>query len=181
MLKQLFFISISLALLLPIVSRSQNIGVGADVMYNFQTESIGAGARVNFFPNKRLSIVPQFAYYFAFNKINEYYAGLGLEFKFIRRQKFNLYAVGQGAYNSWLNYQASEMKGAQQNNWNFEGGIGISNNRCLRPFMEYRYNVRFRETHLRLGLLYVFGCRNGGGGGARGGGHGNGRRCAAYD
>ena len=180
-MKQRFLILFLGILFLPLLSSSQNIGVGADAMYNFQTESIGAGARVNFFPNRRLSIVPQFAYYFAFNKINEYYAGLGLEYKFIRRDKFNLYALAQGAYNSWLNYESSEMKGAQQNNWNLEGGIGISNNWCLRPFMEYRYNVKFQETHLRLGLLYIFGCRGGGNGGSGGGSHGNNRRCAAYD
>lgn len=181
MLKQVLNISLLLSLLIPVIGRSQNIGVGADAMYNFQTESFGVGARVNFFPNSRLSIVPQFSYYFPFNKVTEYYAGLGLEYKFIRRTKFNIYAVAQGAYNSWLNHESSGMEGAQQNNWNLEGGIGISNNWCLRPFMEYRYNLKFRETHLRLGILYIFGCRGGGNGGSGGGGsHGN-RRCAAYD
>ena len=153
---------------------SQNVGVGADVMYNFQTESFGAGARVNFFPNKRLSFVPQFSYYFPFNKVEEYYVGLGLECKVLRRDRFSFYLILHGAYNSWLSYEHSALKGAQLNNWNCEGGIGITNNKCLRPFLEYRYNIKFRETHLRLGLLYVFGCR------------GNGRRrhsvdrCAAY-
>ena len=178
-MKQGFYILLLSIFLIPFWGRSQNIGVGADAMYNFQTESIGTGARVNFFPNKRLSFVPQFAYYFAFNKINEYYAGLGLEYKFIRKNKFNLYAVVQGAYNSWLNYESSEMNGAQKNNWDFEGGIGISNNWCLRPFIEYRYNIKFQETHLRLGLLYIFGCKNGGkhinGGGSKN------KRCGNYD
>lgn len=184
MLKCTSLVLLLFLLLLPFVGKSQNIGVGADAMYNFQTEGFGAGARVNFFPNKRLSIVPQFAYYFAFNKVNEYYAGLALECKVIRRSKFNIYILAQGAYNSWLNYEASPMTNAQPNNWNFEGGVGISNNWCLRPFLEYRYNVKFRETHLRLGLLYVFGCRNGGGGATSGGGGGHNRgwrRCAAYD
>lgn len=179
--KKFFYLPLFLTFLIPALSNAQNIGVGADAMYNFQTESVGVGARVNFFPNKRLSIVPQFSYYFPFNKVNEYYAGLALEYKFIKRDKFNLYAVAQGAYNSWLNYESSVMEGAQQNNWNLEGGIGISNNWCLRPFMEYRYNLKFQETHLRLGLLYIFGCKGGGNGGSGGGSHGNSRRCAAYD
>ena len=140
------------------LGKSQNIGAGVDVMYNFQTESFGAGARVNVFPNNRLSFVPQFSYYFPFNKVEEYYIGLGLECKVLRRDKFNLYLLAHGAYNSWLNYERSSLKGAQLNNWNAEGGIGITNNRCLRPFLEYRYNIKFRETHLRLGLLYIFGC-----------------------
>ncbi len=141
-------------------THAQNIGIGADVMYNFQTESVGAGVRVNIFPNNRLSFVPQFAYYFPFNKINEYYAGLALEYKVIYRPRVNFYILAQGAYNAWLNAEQSSMKGATVSNWNAEAGIGISNNRCLRPFLEYRYNTRFRETHLRLGILYIFGCAN---------------------
>ena len=164
-----------IVLLLPLLASSQNIGIGADAMYNFQTQSIGAGARVNFFPNRRLSIVPQFCYYFPFNKINEYDIGLGLEYKFIRRERVNFYAIVHGAYNDWLNYEASPMKGAKPNNWDFEGGVGVSTNTCLRPFLEYRYNLKFEEAHLRLGILYIFGCRNGGGGG-----HNRNKRCDAY-
>ncbi len=141
---------------------AQFIGVGADAMYNFQTESIGAGARVNFFPNNRLSFVPQFSYYFPFNKVSEYFLGLGLEYKFIRRERVNFYAIVHGGYNQWLNYEVSPLNNAKPNNWDLEGGIGVSTNTCLRPFLEYRYNIRFEETHLRLGLLYIFGCKKGG-------------------
>lgn len=151
---------------------SQNVGVGADVMYNFQTESFGAGARANIFPNNRLSIVPQASYYFSFNKVEEYYVGLALEYKVIMRERVNLYVLGHGAYNNWLSYERSPMKGAKPNNWNGEAGIGISNNKCLRPFLEYRYNFNFKETHLRLGLLYIFGCS--------GGRTAKADRCAAY-
>lgn len=140
--------------------KSQNVGVGADVMYNFQTESFGAGVRANFFPNNRLSIVPQASYYFPFNKVEEYYLGLSLEFKIIQRERINLYALGHGAYNNWISYERSPMKGAKPNNWNGEFGLGISNNKCLRPFLEYRYNFNFKETHLRLGFLYIFGCNS---------------------
>jgi hypothetical protein len=154
---------------------SQTIGIGADAMYNFQTESFGAGARVCFFPNRRLSITPQFSYYFAFNKVNEYYAGAALEYKFIRTNRFNIYAIAHGAYDSWLNYEVSPMKTAHLNNWNAEGGLGISTNTCLRPFLEYRYNIRFLETHLRFGVLYIFGCRSSSGmGGSRD------KHCDAY-
>lgn len=156
--------------------KSQNVGAGADVMYNFQTESFGAGARVSFFPNERLSFVPEFSYYFPFNKINEYYLGLALEYKFYRIKQFHFYAIAHGAYNSWLNYKDSPMKGARQNNWNLEGGIGVSTNKCLRPFLEYRYNLKFMETHLRLGVLYIFGCGGGGGSKSRQSSH----LCPAY-
>lgn len=157
MISRIFFLT-AFIFFFSFSGSAQNIGAGVDVMYNFQTESFGAGARVNIFPNNRLSFVPQFSYYFPFNKVEEYYAGLGLEYKVFMRDRFNFYLIAHGAYNSWLSYEHSALKGAQLNNWNAEGGIGITNNRCLRPFLEYRYNIKFRETHLRLGVLYVFGC-----------------------
>ncbi len=158
-------IIISFFLFISFVVQSQTIGAGASAIYNIQTESIGAGIRASIFPNKRISIVPQFSYFFPFNKINEYTVGLGVEGKFIKREKINVYATIHGGYNSWLNYKSSPMKDAKPTNWNFEGGIGISTNTCLRPFLEYRYNTRFRETHLDLGFLYIFGCKNNSGNG----------------
>jgi hypothetical protein len=158
-MKQVAFIFILFILSGTLCAQSQNIGVGASAIYNFQTESFGVGARVNIFPNERISIVPQGSYYFAFNKVEEYLLGVGVEYKFIKREKFNLYVLGHGAYNSWNSYQNSEKKGAKLNNWNAELGLGISTNTCLRPFLEYRYNFKFYETHLQLGVLYIFGCR----------------------
>lgn len=163
---------------MSLCAQSQNIGIGADVMYNFQTESFGAGARVSIFPNNRLSIVPQVAYYFpfSFNKVNELNIGLALEYKFIYRERFHIYAIAHGAYNRWMNYAESPMPTAKPTNLNLEGGLGISTNGRLRPFLEYRYNIRFLETHLRLGVLYILGSNRGGSGS---GGHD--RRCDAYN
>lgn len=138
---------------------AQNFGIGASAIYNFQTESFGAGLRGNIFPNKRISIIPQASYYFSFNKVEEYFVGLGVECKIVKWRKLWLYGLAHGAYNSWLNYQRSAMKDAQQNNWNGEVGLGLTTTSCLRPFLEYRYNFKFYETHLQLGLLYVFGCK----------------------
>lgn len=190
-MKKQFIILLLLLNLTPLLSTSQNIGVGGDIMYNFQSEGFGAGARVNVWPNRRLSIVPQFAYYFKFNKVNEYYAGVGVEYKVWKRPKFNIYALVHGAYNSWKNYAESPMVDAQKSNWNLEAGGGITNYWCLRPFFESRYNVKFQEAHIRLGVLYVFGCKPGDGNGAGGSGRGREKkgfgskvfknRCAAYD
>ncbi|KJS06476.1 MAG: hypothetical protein VR77_04855 [Flavobacteriales bacterium BRH_c54] len=180
MIKQLIFIF--LIAFLSATTKAQNIGVGADAMYNFQTESFGFGARVNFFPNSSLSIVPQVAYYPGFNKINEYYFGMGLEQKIIRGNTFNFYLLAHGAYNLWANHEESTMDGAQASNWNAEVGAGITTNRCLRPFLEYRYNFKFQETHLRLGLLYIFGCNSSSGNGGKYGGRRKGGTtlCPAY-
>lgn len=156
---------------------AQKFGLGASTMYNFQTESFGFGARANFFPNSTISFVPQFTYYPGIGEIREYMIGLGVEYKIRRGNKFTYYLMGHGAYNNWMNYQASALENAQGTNWNVEAGIGVTTNKCLRPFLEYRYNVKFMETHLRLGLLYIFGCS---GGPKTGGRSGAGKVCPAY-
>jgi hypothetical protein len=155
----IYLIAIIANLLLANPCNSQTIGAGASAIYNIQTESFGAGARVTVILNNRISLTPQFSYFFPFNKINEYTIGLGLEGKFIKREKINLYALLHGGYNSWINYKSSGLKDAKTTNWNLEGGVGISTNTCLRPFLEYRYNIKFRETHLNLGFIYIFGCK----------------------
>ena len=153
---------IFLLFLLPFFGNTQNIGVGACALYNIQSESGGLGARVNFFPNNTFSYVPQFSYYF-FGPVSEFTVGLGVEYKVLKGNRFTAYLLAHGGYNQWLNAGSSGMEGAQAANWNLEGGVGITTNRCLRPFLEYRYNIKFMETHLRLGILYIFGCSSGNG------------------
>lgn len=159
-------------------SNAQNFGVGGSAMYNFQTESFGLGARANFFPNSTLSFVPQFTYYPGWGPVKEYMIGMALELKIKRGNTLNWYLLGHGAYNNWQNHENSAMEGAEPSNINLEAGLGVATNSCLRPFLEYRYNTRFQETHLRLGLLYIFGCSGGGNTGRRVGGHGI---CPAYN
>ncbi len=157
-MKTLFLVL--LIYLFPHLTKSQNIGAGASVLYNIQSESLGVGARVNFFPNNTISYVPQFSYYSLFiGSISEWTVGLSVEAKVIRGNTINWYLLAHGGYNNWSNAGASGLEGASSTNWNLEGGAGITTNRCLRPFLEYRYNIKFQETHLRLGLLYIFGCK----------------------
>ena len=144
--------------MLPFIGNAQKIGTGVSALYNFQSESFGAGARINFFPNNTISYVPQFSYYFI-GPVSEYTIGLSIEYKVIKLNTFNFYLLGHVGYNNWQNAAASGLEGATSTNWNFEGGIGVTTNLCLRPFLEYRYNIKFQETHLQLGLLYIFGCK----------------------
>jgi hypothetical protein len=169
MIKAVRLFIIIAILLVTLSGSAQKIGVGASAIYNFQTESLGAGVRVNIFPNNKLSFVPQASYFFS-GPVNEYTVGLALEYKVIQREKFNIYALAHGGYNSWLTYANSGKEGAKPSNWNGEIGAGITTNHCLRPFLEYRYNFKFLETHLDFGFLYIFGCRGGR----------NVHRCAAY-
>ena len=147
---------------------AQRIGAGGSAMWNFQTESLGVGARVNFGPNNTISYVPQFTYYSLFiGSITEWMRGLQIEAKVIRGNTLNWYLLAHGAYDHWSNPNTAIMEDAQTRNWNLEGGGGLTTNWCLRPFLECRYNLKFRETHLRLGVLYVFGCEGGRGDGYR--------------
>lgn len=171
MIKNQLLILFSLAI--SFGSYAQDIGVGGSAMYNFQTESFGFGLRTSIFPNKTVSFVPQLTYYPSFNKVSEITLGLAIEAKLIRTRKLNWYVLAHGGYNNWLNAEESPMEGAQTTNWNMEVGGGVTTNHCLRPFLEYRYNLKFQETHLRLGFLYIFGCKKNGGGG-------RGYSCPAY-
>lgn len=151
----------------PLLGFNQNFGAGASVLYNVQTESFGAGARANFGPDKTVSFVPQLSYYFiglSEVQIRELTLGLSVELKVIRNRNSSIYLLAHGGYNRWLNPEESAMKDPKANNINLEGGIGIAGTRCLRPFLEYRYNLNFRETHFNLGLLYIFGCKQNTGG-----------------
>jgi hypothetical protein len=171
---RLLFVLVALAI--GIEARSQNFGLGISGIYNFQTEAVGAGLRGVIFPDRTVSFTPQVSYFFPFNKVNELTFGLSLDYKFIKARKFYGYGLAHAGYNRWYDYLASELPEARPNNWNFELGLGISGRKCLRPFAEYRYNVKFRETHLNVGLLYVFGC----GGKSKGGSKKRGNNCPAY-
>ncbi|MGP8215830.1 MAG: hypothetical protein ACLQQ4_09730 [Bacteroidia bacterium] len=152
------FLLISFLLFIPFLGKTQNVGIGADAMYNLETEGFGAGLRATFLLNPQFSLSPEFSYYPGFDKVNEYYLGAAIEDKFFRIKNYSFYALGYASYDNWLNYEVSPMKKAQENNWDLEGGFGVTTNKCLRPFLEYRYNVRFEEAHFRIGLLYIIGC-----------------------
>jgi len=138
---------------------AQKLGVGASAIYNLQTESFGGGIRAEF-PMCNFSIVPQIAYYPAFNKINEYYLGLALHQNLFHIRSWTFYLLLHGGYNGWINYTISHMDNAKYSNWDLEGGVGIKTNRCFRPFLEYRYNLKWKETNLQLGFMYFFNCKN---------------------
>ena len=115
------------------------------------------------FPDNMVSFVPQFSYFFV-GPISEWTAGLAVELKVIRFNSANIYLLAYGGYNNWMNPGESALEGAQSTNLNLEGGIGIAGTGCLRPFLEYRYNLKFSETHFNLGFLYIFGCKQNTGG-----------------
>ena len=141
---------------------SQNFGLGVEAIYNFQTQSLGAGLRGEIIKNE-ISIVPQIAYYPSFNKVTEFYAGASIHINIISYGTYMLYAIIHASYNGWINYESSPMANAHFSNWCAEGGLGIRTSQCIRPFMEFRYNVKWKEANIRLGVMYIFNCKEKGG------------------
>ena len=161
-------------------SKAQTIGVGGSGIYNFQTESFGYGARLYYGFNSHWAIVPQWAHYPAFNKINEYYLGATVQYNFLFGRT-SFYLLLGGAYNRWSNYKDYHNKLAQLNNFAEEGGIGamFSWKYCLNPFAEIRYNLNWKESNAQVGILYFFkGCKSKGKSRRRGGGKSS--YCPAY-
>jgi len=106
----------------------------------------------------QISIVPQIAYYPSFNKITEFYAGVSLHLNIVSYNDITLYGIANGSYNGWINYENSIMDNAKFSNWGADVGAGLKKGKCFRPFMEFRYNFKWKEANLRLGLMYFFNC-----------------------
>ena len=156
--------------------KAQKFGLGAEAIYNFQTTSFAPGIRAEFVKGQ-MSIVPQVAYYPAFNKVTEFFAGASLHLNIMSYGQYTLYFIVHGSYNGWINYESSPMSNARFSNWCLDGGLGLKTNKCIRPFMEFRYNFKWKEANIRLGVMYFFNCANR---------NGKGRKkkavsCPAYD
>ncbi|QQS49867.1 MAG: hypothetical protein IPM71_09590 [Bacteroidota bacterium] len=157
-------------LLLPLISllfltdiKAQKIPAGGSLIYNLQTRGFGVGARAEFEIKQvdlleGIYLVPQVAYFPGFNTIHEFYAGSSLHLGVYATKMFRVYALTNLSYNGWINHDESAASNAKFSNLQFDLGAGISGTKCWRPFFEYRYNLKWKEASLHLGLLYVFNC-----------------------
>ena len=137
----------------------QQIGLGGSVLYNLQTESFAGSLRADI-PYKRISLVPQITFYPGFNKISEYYISVAAHLDFMGTSKWKMYLIGMLGYNRWSNYDKMPNLSKKPNNWDGEIGLGWTTRKCLRPFVEYRYNFKWKETNLGIGLIYTLHCKN---------------------
>ena len=78
----------------------------------------------------KVNVVPQIAYYPAFNKVHELYVGVGAEYNVIIRNNTRFYGLVHGAFNGWINYEGSTKKNAKFTNWAAEGGVGVAGRGC---------------------------------------------------
>ncbi|MCX7954087.1 MAG: hypothetical protein N3A01_02730 [Bacteroidales bacterium] len=163
-----------------VIQYAQNNAIGIAAVFNPQTESFGANFRFSYKINS-LCIVPQVTYYPSFNKIHEYYIGISFQRDMVFYKTLTLYVVIHGGYNGWINYKNSAVKNAKYSNWNLEGGTGLKTTHCIFPFIEYRYNIKWKETNFNLGFMYKFGCKSGKTKSAKNYKYGKSKTCPAYD
>ena len=153
------FLSVLIILSFNFSLCAQKRSIGAEAIYNFQTSSIGFGGRFEI-PLRYFSVVPQVSYFPSFNKVTEFYAGASLHANIIKKKRWTGYGILHGAFNGWMNYGDSPMKDAKFANWDAEVGLGIKGNSCIFPFVEGRYNLRWREATIHVGVAYTFGCKD---------------------
>src|ERR1035437_6234751 len=157
-MKRIVFLLFFFNSLLLFSQPGEHWGIGAEAIYNFQTNGIGAGVRAVVPVNYRIAISPQIFYFFPFNDIHEFYAGGAVQYSVLYFLNWNVYALGGIYYNRWINYTNFEGKIVKPNNMAEEVGIGLSKSEsCLKPFIEYRYDIKWKEQSIHLGILYSFG------------------------
>ncbi len=166
--------------LLPTLLPAQRIGIGLGGIYNFRTKSIGYDIRLHWQVTSRLAIVPQYNRFPAFNKIFEQYYGVDVDYTIIQGSP-QLYVLAGVEKNNWFNYYLYKNEYAQPEAVTEEAGLGLRfAKKCLRPYLELRYNFFWQEINARAGIIFFFGgCDSGRKGGARRRGGGK-ASCPAY-
>jgi len=131
---------------------------GFGAIYNFQTQGVALDLRAKIPVYKNTYVVPRFSYFPGLNNIHELYFGADANYHLYRYKNIIPYVHVGGFYDRWINYDDFVSKRAQLNNFVFEGGAGVVFDfNCLNPFLEYRYDTKWLEGSLELGLYLRFG------------------------
>lgn len=131
------------------------VGYGAAIIYNFMTEGFGADLRVKIPITYRLSAVPEISYFPAFNSYHEGFGGVALHYEIFTIRSYNLYLLGGAYFNYWINAEDFAPGQKKKNNFSPQAGGGLVRNRgCIRPFIENRYDFKWKEDNLRIGIYW---------------------------
>ncbi|MBS1764396.1 MAG: hypothetical protein JSS90_05470 [Bacteroidetes bacterium] len=130
-------------------------GYGAGVIYNFQAESFGAEVRMRIPVTGKLYAVPEVSYYPSFNRYHDLFAGGALQYDLFAIRSYNFYPLAGVYYHNWLNVDEYAPGQRKKHNLSPQAGVGLVRNRgCWRPFIEDRYDFKWKEDHLRIGIYY---------------------------
>jgi len=140
--------------------KTEKVYYGLGALYNFQTNGVAVDLRARLPLYKNLFISPRLSYFPKFNNINEYYLGADLDYQFMKKHRLRPYIYAAGYYDNWINsYEFKHNPKAQKNNIVAEGGAGlIFCYKCLHPYIEYRYDTKWKEGSLGAGILFNWGC-----------------------
>lgn len=135
------------------------VGAGAGTLYNFQANGIGVEARLVTNLYSSLYLSPRISYFPKFNHINELYAGADLSWIFPKiKKKYSPYIFTGAYYNNWINSSTFSSKEATKNNIGIEPGLGLLfNYHCINPYLESRYDLKWKEFYLGVGVIFKFG------------------------
>lgn len=152
----LFFVVILFCLDSYSQKRQNNVGLGLVGAFNIQTVGLGGGARMDFPITKRISFIPQFTYFPSFNKIEEMYINGAFRYT-LKGKNINrkLYLIAAGGYNAWFNFKSFNSSNSKLSNPSVEIGYGVYFGRSyFRPFIENRYNIKWKEGTIYFGGIF---------------------------
>jgi len=131
--------------------------LGIGTFYNFQTTGLGVDLRASIPLNDDVALTPHFSYFPAGNKIHEYYFGTDINYHLRTYTQLRPYLFAGLYYDRWINSQNFMNKKAKKHNLVVETGIGaILDLGCFNPFIEYRYDIKWKEGALGIGV-YISG------------------------
>lgn len=143
--------------------RTSSVGYGAAIVYNFQTQGFGVDVRARIHLWNSLYVVPEISYYPPFDNYHELYAGAALQYDVVSIGSYNFYIAGGGYYNMWFNSEDVAPTRKNENNLVPEAGAGfVRNHGCIRPFIEGRYDFKWKEETARIGIYWYPGSCGGG-------------------
>lgn len=126
-------------------------------LYNFQTEGKAGDIKLMFPLSNRLFFTPRLSYFPSSNLVHEIYSGADIDYYILISKKITPYIYIGGYYDDWFNSNEFKNKLAKENNFATEGGGGlIFNFGCINPYIEYRYDAKWKEGSLGAGLMFRF-------------------------
>ncbi|MCG8701011.1 MAG: hypothetical protein MI922_23365 [Bacteroidales bacterium] len=128
------------------------IGIGGDV---FVSNQFGAGVRAEIPLEqygvevmKGLSVVPQFTYGYLDGR-SQHFLGSSVQLYLMEYKKVLGYGLANVSYNG----------GNPNNNVSADLGLGVTQKKCFRPFVEVKYKTPNHKLQVHFGAVYTFNCR----------------------
>jgi len=134
---------------------SNDFGLVPEIIYNLPLSGIGIGARAHYHLNYHLLVSPQLNFFPGIKGVREMNLNLHASYIINPWDKVGIHLTAGPSLNYWMNHEASAKENAKAFNFAAELGAGVlKNSGCIRPFLEWRYNVTWSESNVRVGFNY---------------------------